>query len=131
MAGRDNPLEIMDEPSSGKPDGGRDSKQLNSELFDNTDHLIKGIDTNTYASKKSFAQGMLDLALISSNAAQLKYILTAGTEHQFYTLLLSLILLSLCLQILQAVLCLILGLIFDLNKIDEQRSANICNNIGV
>lgn len=79
--------------------------------------------------------------------------MTAGSTHPFYTLLLTLILLSLCLQVsyidsillilsdvpfspfplkvLQAVLCLVLGFIFDLNKVDEQRNANICNNIGV
>ncbi|XP_037045379.1 ninjurin-2-like [Bradysia coprophila] len=134
MAGHSNSAKIFDELSSGRsveiiePDN---PKQIGNVPTENTDHLFKGLNANTYASKKSFAQGMLDLALISSNAAQLKYILTAGPDHQFYTLLLSLVLLSLCLQILQAVLCLVLGLIFDLNKVDEQRSANICNNIGV
>lgn len=48
MAGRDNPLEIFDEPSSSSimPDGSKekdDSKQLGKGLFDFTDHKIVSI----------------------------------------------------------------------------------------
>ncbi|GFV54883.1 hypothetical protein TNCV_4446591 [Trichonephila clavipes] len=34
-----------------------------------------GIDVNLYATKKSVAQGMMDIALLTANASQLKYIL--------------------------------------------------------
>lgn len=57
------------------------------------------LNANSYASKKSLAQGMLDLALLAANASQLKYILTVGESHEFYGLLLTLVILSICLQV--------------------------------
>ena len=41
------------------------------------------LNTNRYATKKTIAQGMLDIALLSSNAAQLKYILTVSPAVTF------------------------------------------------
>merc|ERR1712241_1262637 len=38
----------------------------------------KRLDHNRYATKKTIAQGMLDIALLSSNASQLKYLLQVG-----------------------------------------------------
>lgn len=35
------------------------------------------------------------------------------------------------LQILQAIVCIILGLIFDITKVDDQKSANIINNVSL
>lgn len=64
------------------------------------------LNPNTYASKKSLAQGMLDLALLAANATQLKYILKTGDSHEFYGLLLTLVILSICLQV--RILCAIL-----------------------
>lgn len=43
MAGRDNTLETLDEQSSGKPGGNKesdDSKHSHNGLFDSTDHLV-------------------------------------------------------------------------------------------
>lgn len=43
MAGRDNPLAIMDEPSSTKPGGSTErdgTKHSHKGLFDTTDHLV-------------------------------------------------------------------------------------------
>ena len=57
------------------------------------------LNTNRYATKKTIAQGMLDIALLSSNAAQLKYILTVGEEHQYYLPMLVLIISSIVLQV--------------------------------
>lgn len=34
-------------------------------------------------------------------------------------------------QTCQAIICVILGLIFDLNKIEEHKAANVCNDICV
>ena len=36
---------------------------------------MKSLDANRYATKKTIAQGMLDIALLTANASQLKYIL--------------------------------------------------------
>lgn len=61
---------------------------------------IKGLDANRYATKKTIAQGMLDIALLTANASQLKYILQVGEKHEFYTLLLTLITVSIVLQVI-------------------------------
>ena len=43
---------------------------------------------------------MLDVALLTANASQLKYVLQVGEEHHpFYYLMLSLIIISLVLQV--------------------------------
>lgn len=57
------------------------------------------LNPNTYASKKSLAQGMLDLALLSTNAAQLKLILSNWEQQEFNTFLLWLVATSIVLQV--------------------------------
>lgn len=57
------------------------------------------MDANRYATKKTIAQGMLDIALLTANASQLKYILQVGEKHEFYTLMLVLISVSIILQV--------------------------------
>ncbi|CAO1408981.1 unnamed protein product [Diamesa serratosioi] len=88
-----------------------------------------GLDLNSFATRKTLAQGMLDLALLTANAAQLKRIMYTGPAHQFYTLLMTLIIISISLQMVQAIIMCILAIVFDLNKIDDHRRGNIANNI--
>ena len=58
------------------------------------------MDHNRYATKKTIAQGMLDVALLTANASQLKYVLQLGEDkHPFYTLMLSLIIISIIFQV--------------------------------
>ena len=58
------------------------------------------MDANRYATKKTIAQGMLDVALLTANASQLKYVLQVGEEaHPFYYLMLTLIITSIVLQV--------------------------------
>ena len=52
-----------------------------------------------YATKKTIAHGMLDVALLTANASQLKYLLQLGSEHEFYHLLMVLLTLSILLQV--------------------------------
>merc|ERR1712165_77944 len=87
------------------------------------------LNTNRYATKKTIAQGMLDIALLSSNAAQLKYILTVGEEHQYYLPMLVLIISSIVLQGIVGVLFMIIGAI-DINDDESQNqdTANTLNN---
>lgn len=61
---------------------------------------LKSMDANRYATKKTIAQGMLDIALLTANASQLKYILQVGDKHEFYTLMLVLISVSIILQVI-------------------------------
>ncbi|XP_073953364.1 ninjurin C isoform X1 [Choristoneura fumiferana] len=92
--------------------------------------LVKGLDANRYATKKTVAQGMLDIALLTSNASQLKYVLQVGPKHEFYTLLVVLISISLVLQLLVGLLFVIIGGL-DLNDHDDQPSAVILNDVIV
>ncbi|CAG0882209.1 unnamed protein product [Darwinula stevensoni] len=60
----------------------------------------KMLDNNKYATKKTIAQGMLDIALLTANASQLKYVLSQGKDrYEFYTLMLVLISISIVLQV--------------------------------
>ncbi|XP_075228904.1 ninjurin C isoform X1 [Lycorma delicatula] len=88
----------------------------------------KPLDANRYATKKTIAQGMLDIALLTANASQLKYILQVGHKHEFYTLMLGLITTSIILQICVGILFLIIGGL-DLNKQNDRQPAIILNDI--
>ncbi|XP_034941479.1 ninjurin-2 isoform X2 [Chelonus insularis] len=88
----------------------------------------KSLDPNRYATKKTIAQGMLDIALLTANASQLKYILQVGKKHEFYTLMLSLICLSIGLQAVVGILFIIVGGL-DINRRRDQWAANIINDI--
>ncbi|XP_039759509.1 ninjurin-2-like [Pararge aegeria] len=74
---------------------------------------VKGLDANRYATKKTVAQGMLDIALLTSNASQLKYVLQVGPKHEFYMLLLVLISISIILQVAMGLVLLTLNLLRD------------------
>ncbi|CAK1543284.1 unnamed protein product [Leptosia nina] len=56
-------------------------------------------DVNTYQQKKNLAQGMMDLALLSANANQLRYVLESASSHPYYYPSLAFIALSIILQI--------------------------------
>ena len=58
------------------------------------------LDPNVYATKKTIAQGLLDVALLTANASQLKYLLQVGKEHEFYYVMMTLISLSIILQVI-------------------------------
>ncbi|XP_055550259.1 ninjurin-1 isoform X2 [Wyeomyia smithii] len=94
-----------------------------------SDRVLKSMDANRYATKKTIAQGMLDIALLTANASQLKYILQVGEKHEFYTLMLTLISISIILQVLMGVLNLSLSLLRDcrLHLPQYHQSANVIN----
>ncbi|KAK7600905.1 hypothetical protein V9T40_008346 [Parthenolecanium corni] len=91
----------------------------------------KPMDVNRYATKKTVAQGMLDIALLTANASQLKYILQSGDKLQFYTLLLWLISASILLQVFMGLLFLSLNMLRDLrlHLVEYKKSANLLNHI--
>ncbi|XP_017103187.2 ninjurin-A isoform X5 [Drosophila bipectinata] len=80
---------------------------------------MKAMDANRYATKKTIAQGMLDIALLTANASQLKYILQVGEQHQFYKLMLILISLSIVLQVAAGILLVVQSLISMHNPKDR------------
>ncbi|XP_050033050.1 ninjurin-1-like [Dermacentor andersoni] len=87
------------------------------------------MNANRYATKKTVAQGMLDVALLTANTAQLKSLILRGAQQEFYTLLLVLLSLSIGLQIMVGVLFLLLGFI-NVNDQKNHRLADILNNVS-
>ncbi len=67
------------------------------------------LNMNHYANKKSAAESMLDVALLMANASQLKAVLEHGPQNPLNTSLITLISLSLCLQVLVGFLLIFIG----------------------
>ncbi|XP_053213593.1 ninjurin-2-like [Panonychus citri] len=103
-------------------------EQLKTDVKEpNRSELTGNLDINIYATKKTIAQGMLDVALLTANASQLKYILQLGHQHEFYFLMVTLISTSLILQITVGSLILARSR-YDLNKVEDHARANVLNN---
>ncbi|XP_027859447.1 ninjurin-1 [Xiphophorus couchianus] len=62
------------------------------------------LNMNHYANKKSAAESMLDVALLMANASQLKAVLEHGPSFTFYVPLITLLSISLILQIVVGVM---------------------------
>ncbi|CAH0713153.1 unnamed protein product, partial [Brenthis ino] len=109
------------------------TKDINIDDLNNEDASteIKGLDANRYATKKTVAQGMLDIALLTSNASQLKYVLQVGPKHEFYTLLVVLISISIVLQASAGVLALIISALDEENNIKQKKIADWLYHISV
>ncbi|XP_053663742.1 ninjurin-A-like [Anopheles marshallii] len=85
-------------------------------------------DINVYQQKKSLAQGMMDLALLSANANQLRYVLESCQNHPFFYVNLVLISTSIFIQVAVG-----FGLIwksqYNLNNQSDFRAASRINNL--
>lgn len=77
-------------------------------------------DINVYQHKKTLAQGMMDLALLSANANQLRYVLESYERHPYYYFSVTFILASLILQVLVGV-----GLVFN-SRYNIKHQDDIC-----
>uniref|UniRef100_A0A8B9D2Q5 Ninjurin 2 n=1 Tax=Anser cygnoides TaxID=8845 RepID=A0A8B9D2Q5_ANSCY len=67
------------------------------------------MNINHYATKKSVAESMLDVALFMANVTQLKAVLEQGTSFQYYITLIVLISISLFFQVVIGILLIISG----------------------
>lgn len=85
------------------------------------------LDANLYATKKTVAKGMMDIALLTANASQLKYVLREGENSSFYHLNVVCISLSIFLQVVVGIL-LILNSRYNINVLTEQQKADRLNN---
>nr|XP_029734401.1 ninjurin-1-like [Aedes albopictus] len=114
-----NPVETKVEPSS--------SNQTPAVAVDPvTGEVIPNI--NTYQQKKNLAQGMMDLALVSANANQLRYVIESFTRHPYYYFSLIFISISLLIQIAVGV-GLIMNSRYDVNDRREICKANRINDL--
>lgn len=77
-------------------------------------------DVNVYQHKKTLAQGMMDLALLSANANQLRYVLQTDGGHPYYYPSLAMIGFSLFLQIAVGI-----GLIWN-SRYNVKDNAQMC-----
>lgn len=56
-------------------------------------------ELSNFVQKKSIAQGMMDLALVSANTNQLRYVMDIGTRHPYFYTSIALIVTSLAMQL--------------------------------
>ncbi|KAH7973999.1 hypothetical protein HPB49_008282 [Dermacentor silvarum] len=88
------------------------------------------LDMNMYATRKTLAQGMLDLALLSSNACQLRRVLSAPPGQRYHGTCVAFLALSVSFQLLAGLLLVLLGR-WNINCPWEQRKADLVNNVVV
>uniref|UniRef100_A0A3Q3XMV4 Uncharacterized protein n=1 Tax=Mola mola TaxID=94237 RepID=A0A3Q3XMV4_MOLML len=87
------------------------------------------LNMNHYANKKSAAESMLDVALLMANASQLKAVLEQGQDFSFYVPLVTLISISLILQIMVGIM-LIFIVKWDLNDQSKHYQLDIMENVS-
>ncbi|CAO1332195.1 unnamed protein product [Diamesa tonsa] len=89
-----------------------------------------GRDISSFVQKKNIAQGMMDVALVSANCNQLRYVLDMSQVHPYYLTSIILICTSLAMQLIVG-----LGLLwsngYNLKRKNEMQSADRFNNISV
>lgn len=85
-------------------------------------------DINVYQHKKTLAQGFMDLALLSANANQLRYVLEARTRHPYYYFSLTFIIASLIIQVIVGV-GLVLSSRYNIKDQDDICKADRINNL--
>ncbi|KAI8122205.1 hypothetical protein FF38_06994 [Lucilia cuprina] len=77
----------------------------NTTYLKNTEKSYKmvkdeNIQTNSYAGNKNTAEGLMDIALLSANANQLRFLITYNHDASTYYISITLVALSLLMQIL-------------------------------
>ncbi|XP_064823905.1 ninjurin-1-like [Oncorhynchus masou masou] len=93
------------------------------------DRATRGaLNMNHYANKKSAAESMLDVALLMANASQLKAVLEQGPGFTFYKPLITLISISLILQVTVGIL-LIFIVKWNVNDESMHFKLNIMENV--
>lgn len=88
-----------------------------------------GLNMNLYATKKTVAEGMLDVALFLANVTHMKTVIEQGAGYRYYIAVLTLISFSLILQIVAGVLIIIIGR-RNLNDSALQNRLDYLNNVA-
>ncbi|XP_023273688.1 ninjurin-2-like isoform X3 [Seriola lalandi dorsalis] len=86
------------------------------------------LNMNLYATKKTAAEGMLDIALFLANITHMKTVIEQGAGYRYYVAVLTLISFSLALQIVAGILIIIIGR-RDLNNSALQKRLDYLNNV--
>ncbi|KAF4533406.1 hypothetical protein B566_EDAN003700 [Ephemera danica] len=85
---------------------------------------------NTYAAKKTVAQGMMDIALLTANANQLRYLIEYNSKSPLFAVNVVLIIISLIIQIAVGVSLIFKGR-YDMSPEDKRKQSNRLNNYVV
>ncbi|XP_070962138.1 ninjurin-1 [Oncorhynchus clarkii lewisi] len=88
------------------------------------------INMNHYATRKSVAQSMLDVALLMANSSQLKTVLYMESQYRFYKPLIVLLSMSITLQVVVGLL-LVFIVKYDLNDVRKHSKLNMNNTATV
>ncbi|CAK6970909.1 ninjurin-1 [Scomber scombrus] len=86
---------------------------------------LRPININHYATKKSAAQSMLDVALLMANSSQLKTVLYVGPHYRFYIPVIVLLSLSIALQVTVGLLLVFIGNEVRSERHEETRQAQL------
>ncbi|XP_044198959.1 ninjurin-2-like isoform X3 [Thunnus albacares] len=86
------------------------------------------LNMNLYATKKTAAEGMLDIALFLANVTHMKTVIEQGAGYRYYIAVLTLISFSLALQIVAGVLIIIIGR-RNLNNSALHKRLDYLNNV--
>ncbi|XP_034434381.1 ninjurin-2-like isoform X4 [Hippoglossus hippoglossus] len=86
------------------------------------------LNMNLYATKKSAAEGMLDIALFLANITHMKTVIEQGAGYRYYAAVLTLISFSLALQIVAGVLIIVIAR-KDITEEANQKRLNTLNNM--
>uniref|UniRef100_H3CQ49 Ninjurin 2 n=1 Tax=Tetraodon nigroviridis TaxID=99883 RepID=H3CQ49_TETNG len=87
------------------------------------------LNMNLYATKKTVAEGMLDVALFLANVTHMKTVIEQGAGYRYYIAVLTLISFSLALQIVAGILIIIIVARRDLNVVSNQKRLDYLNNL--
>ncbi|XP_054465875.1 ninjurin-1-like [Anoplopoma fimbria] len=90
--------------------------------------VYRRINMNHYATKKTAAQSMLDVALLMANSSQMKTVLYVGPNYRFYVPLIVLLTLSIMLQVSVGLLLVFIAVKYDLNDVRKHSKLNMMNN---
>ncbi|XP_074481959.1 ninjurin-2-like isoform X4 [Sebastes fasciatus] len=85
------------------------------------------LNMNLYATKKTAAEGMLDIALFLANITHMKTVIEQGAGYRYYAAVLTLISFSLALQIVAGVLIIIIAR-RDVTEEANQKRLDSLNN---
>lgn len=123
-----SPREMMSSSSRGHQPHTHTGMSLPMSQMPKTSNMP--LDMNIYATRKTVAQGMMDIALMTANASQLKYILLNAQKHKYLEATISLMTLSILLQVIIGIILIFLGR-WNINYRGDQRRADIANNAVV
>ncbi|KAI5947787.1 Ninjurin-2 [Manis javanica] len=97
-------LTLLRKAPSGQQLGSWGDKDCWREIQPGSPSRSQPVNLNHYATKKSVPEGMLGMALFLSNAKQLRAVLEQGPSSQYYSMLVTLISISLLLQVATGIL---------------------------